>query len=182
MTNLYTDEELVQLYVQTRNNQYFNQLYVRHHRGLYAQCRQYFKDDPEAEDIVHDIFIRLLNRIDSFQGTAQFSTWLYSMTQNYCVDIFRRKRRLEVRASDYFQHQINQPLWEESNSTEGQSLRLTRALANLSDEERFLLVTKYEQEVSLIDLAITKCTTLGAVKMRLKRARARLRTEYLKTA
>lgn len=83
---IYTDEELVRLYVTTQRNEYFESLYSRYCDKVYRKCLSFSKDPARAEDYTHDVFLRLIMKIGSFREEAKFSTWLYSVTYNYCMD------------------------------------------------------------------------------------------------
>lgn len=72
-------------------------LYERHKPLVYSLCLRMTKNMSEAEDLTQEIFIALLNKVGSFRGDSQFSTWLYRFTMNYVLMYFRRAtRRTEV--------------------------------------------------------------------------------------
>ena len=69
----------------------FEQLYRRHFRRVYALCLRMLGDQTLAEDLTQDVFIQLFNKIGSFRGESQFTTWLHRMTVNQVLMHFRKR-------------------------------------------------------------------------------------------
>jgi RNA polymerase sigma-70 factor (ECF subfamily) len=67
-------------------------LYVRHNRRVYSLCLRMTGNVSEAEDLTQEVFVQLLQKIDSFRGDSQFTTWLYRVTVNQVLMHFRRRR------------------------------------------------------------------------------------------
>ncbi len=70
----------------------FEELYRRHFRRVYALCLRMLGNPTEAEDLTQETFIQLYNKIGSFRGDSQFTTWLHRMTVNQVLMHFRRKK------------------------------------------------------------------------------------------
>ena len=172
-----TDEELVNHYLVTRRNDYFEQLYQRYCDKVYQRCLSYTNDKMQADDLTQDIFLRLLNKLDTFKQQAKFSTWLYSITRNYCTDQIRdpKQRRLVALNSNWDFTDLDT---EDVRQQELVLSELQAALRQLSPVEQHLLQKKYQDDVSIQELANLFSLTESAVKMRLKRSRDRLRHQY----
>ncbi|MFU8890759.1 MAG: RNA polymerase sigma factor [Anaerosomatales bacterium] len=70
---------------------------VRTHSGpVYAHALRFFGDPQAAEDAAQEVFIKVYRSIATFDGTAAFSTWLYRVTRNVCLDMLRSGRRTPV--------------------------------------------------------------------------------------
>lgn len=178
----YTDEELVQLFVETQRNQYFEELYERYSDRVYRKCISLVKDQAKAEDFVHDIFLKLILKLGTYKENARFSTWLYSITYNYCMDQLRlNKKRKEV----YSDEEIDMPDDIDLNTLfedpEVETKRLGTALEILNTEEKSILLMKYQDELSIREIASIFKITESAAKMRLLRTREKLRARYLET-
>jgi RNA polymerase sigma factor (sigma-70 family) len=175
-----SDEELVRLYVETQRNTYFETLYERYCDKIYRKCLSFTKDPVRAEDLTHDIFLKLVVKLSSFREQAKFSTWLYSITYNYCTDQLRSQHlRREVHMDEGWERLdvgIDDGLAE---MAEMESQQLERALHQLSSDEQTMLLMKYQDDVSIRDIAAISGLTESAVKMRLKRSRDKLRKHYL---
>ncbi|GAB3943546.1 RNA polymerase sigma factor [Spirosoma harenae] len=179
----YSDEELVRFYVDTQRNIYFEKLYERYCDKVYRKCLSFTKDPVRAEDLTHDIFLKLVVKLGSFREQAKFSTWLYSITYNYCTDQIRSHNlhrevymdegweRLDIGAEDGL-----------AELAEMEAKQLERALRQLPPDEQTLLLMKYQDDISIRDIADINGLTESAVKMRLKRSRDKLRKHYLQGA
>lgn len=180
--NNFADEELVLLFMTTRENKHFTKLYQRYYHKILKRCLYYAAGNySEAEDLTHNIFIRMLEKLGTFRHEARFSTWLMSITVNYCLDHFRAKRKQIVTPQDLL------PMAEyisngDTDAVEFINYRLQLAISRLEDMERTLLLQKYQEGQSIRLLATQYDLTESAVKMRLKRAKERLRYSYLQVA
>lgn len=178
--NHYTDEQLVRLYVDTQRNTFFEALYERYADKVYRKCLSFVKDQAKAEDFTHDIFLKLIVRIGTFKETSKFSTWLFSITYNYCMDQLRLNKKM---AEDELTETVD--VAEESEDIEGIEMdakRLRQVLESISPEERTILLMKYQDDFSIKDIADTFGLTESAVKMRLKRTKEKLKKRYLESA
>lgn len=174
----FTDEELVSQYLETRQNDYFEQLYTRYCNKVHQKCLSFTKDDMQAEDLTQDIFIRLINKLDGYKKQAKFSTWLYSITHNYCADQIKAPRRRYEKGANENWEGLNIPVDDSAEREELEEQLIRLAMNRLSAEEQNLLRMKYQDEVSIKELAVYYSLTESAVKMRLKRSRDHLRTMY----
>ena len=173
-----SDEELVRLYVKTQRNPYFEALYTRYCDKVYRKCLSFTKNSERAEDFTHDIFIRVATRLGGFREQAKFSTWLYSVTYNFCMDQLRSPRQKEVYSDEPYE---GVGLYDDDDAevAEMEAQRLNKALDHLTSDERGLLMMKYQDDISIRDIAEAQKVTESAVKMRLMRAKEKLRKRYL---
>ncbi|WP_317166389.1 RNA polymerase sigma factor [Yeosuana marina] len=88
--NSITDEELVTLIVNNKSSQLFSVIYDRYSHVVYNKCISFVKDTNEAQDLTHDIFVKLFIKLKTFNHKSKFSTWLYSFTYNHCVNYVQR--------------------------------------------------------------------------------------------
>lgn len=185
MKHILSDEQLVQCFVDTQHPQFFDRLYKRYFPKVYRLCTTVAETSFEAEDMAQEIFLKVFTRIHTFNGRSQFSTWLHTLTRNYCID----RRRITLKNTQLLQEYMAQqaileaPLdsaWPYS-PTDDQFHYLAMALSHLSPDDQRLLNRKYEQLLTVAEIArLDKCT-LSAVKMRLLRARQRLHQAYQQT-
>lgn len=178
----FTDEELVKLFVETQENRYFEKLYERYSEKVYHKCLSFVKDSAKAEDLTHDIFLKLIFKLGTFKEDAKFSTWLYSITYNHCMDQLRsNKKRGEVLQEDPIEVPDDVDL---NNLFDGEDIEvknLKTALDQLTVEEKGVLFMKYMDDLSIRDIAGIFNVTESAIKMRLLRSREKLRKKYLET-
>jgi RNA polymerase sigma-70 factor (ECF subfamily) len=171
-----TDEELVRLYIETQRNAYFEELYDRYVDKVYRKCLSFVKNEAQAEDFTHDIFLRVVLKLGSFKEHAKFSTWLYSITYNYCMDQVRQaKRQAEVALDENFDLADD---GYDLELAEMQTQGLKKALQKIDPDERAILLMKYQDDFSIREISETFKITESAVKMRLMRTKEKLKKIY----
>lgn len=156
----------------------FNQLYERYVQKVYQKCLTMTGNTEEARDHTHDIFLKVLNKFGDFQQRSKPSTWLYSITHNYCIDAIKQRKRHRTEPLQENLYEKAAPCLSPSDDDYAYQLKLVNQLPR---EELLLLKLKYEQGLSIKELSqqfgIKEC----ALKMRLKRSRDRLKTVYERT-
>jgi RNA polymerase sigma factor (sigma-70 family) len=178
--SLLDDDELVSSYLQTQNVSYFNLLYERYSGKVYAKCFSMLKDDMEAEDAMQDIFMKILTKISSFGGKSKFSTWLYSITYNFCIDKIRLAKRditQEVDDINRYGENISDDI-EDAMLLEIEVSRLKEVLDKISTDERAVLLMKYQDDMSIKDMCDVLNKSESAMKMQLKRAKEKCMKVY----
>jgi RNA polymerase sigma-70 factor (ECF subfamily) len=176
----YTDEQLVRLYIESQKNIYFEALYERYVDKVYRKCLSFVKDKARAEDYSHDIFLKIIVRLGSFKETSKFSTWLFSITYNYCMDQIRiEKKMAESDLDDEMEIAADEP--EDMDQMNYEAKQLKKALESISPDERSILLMKYQDDFSIKEIADTFNLTESAVKMRLKRTKEKLKKFYFES-
>src|SRR6056297_3201613 len=172
-----TDEDLVKQIVSDRDTMLFGVLYDRYAKLVYNKCYGFARSQKEAEDLTQDVFLMLFVKLASFKGKSKFSTWLYSFTYNFCVNYVNRDkgRKISDKASniDDSEYKLSVEVTDES-LLDLQVEKLKQALELIAPEEKTLLLLKYQDGVSIKELASIMELGSSAVKMRLKRAKARV--------
>ncbi|MVM35652.1 sigma-70 family RNA polymerase sigma factor [Spirosoma sp. HMF4905] len=149
----------------------FDILYQRYMNKVYQQCFRMVKDVDKAQDYTQDIFIKAFHSFNSFQNRSSFSTWLYSITHNYCADQLRLGKRLAL-TSDQEIGLVSPKIEEVDTQLQEERIQVVyRAMGTLSAENQTLLRLKYEAGMSMNELAILYNLTPSTIKMRLKRSR-----------
>ncbi|GAB3752197.1 RNA polymerase sigma factor [Spirosoma pomorum] len=167
------DEQLVTLYQETSNEGCFEELYARYVGKVYQQCLAITKDSEAAQDYTQDIFIKVFSKLGTFQQRSKFSTWLYSISRFYCYDRLQIDKRLPTQSLDDELPERFADL-DQDDSKEEKLSNLERLLAGIPTQEVELLRLKYEQNMSIKELAQLYHLTESNVKMRLKRTRDKL--------
>jgi RNA polymerase sigma factor (sigma-70 family) len=173
------DNELVRLFVQTQRPVYFEQLYRRHYAAVLRTCRTYALHSAEAYDLTQDAFVRAWHGIQSFTYQASFQTWLLTVARNGCIDYLRRQKARDIIFCDtnrYADTSAFDPTADDDLL--GRTNRLNKAMALLTDTDQYLFRQHYLDKVPLRELAHQHKISEGAVKMRLLRARTRLRAAF----
>lgn len=180
-----SDEELVQLIVETNDSALFGILYDRYGKKIYNKCYSFVKDKDETQDLTQDIFLKLFMQLHKYQGRAKFSTWLYSFTYNFLVNYKKRdaSKKLGERWENLNKNEKHLTQVEDVEEEDFFELKvsgLEKAIDIIEPADKALLLLKYQDDVSVKDLQTLLHINESAVKMRLKRARIKLISVYQK--
>jgi RNA polymerase sigma-70 factor (ECF subfamily) len=169
-----TDEELVRLFLESKDNRHFQKLYERYAVKVYQKCVTLTRDATRAEDIMHDVFLKLIHKMGTFKTGSKFSTWLFTITHNHCMDLARVSKRKIVL--------VHEPTPDPGDKAEVYLQGLFEEEVNLATlkEALDLVYLRYLDDRSIRDIAGIFRTTESAVKMRLLRSRRKLRKWYHK--
>lgn len=174
-----TDEELVKLFLESQDNRYFEKLYERYSLKVYQKCLSLIKDASKAEDLTHDVFLKLIFKMDTFKEDAKFSTWLFSITYNHCMDLLRSNKKRVVTVFEETADLVDDyDILTVFEADEVNMQSLKHALDQLTLDDKALLFMKYMDDLSIRDIAKTFKLTESAVKMRLMRSREKLKRKY----
>lgn len=175
-----TDEELVEKIVNTKNDILFGILYERYSHLVYNKCYGFTKTRVEAEDLTQDVFVKLFQKLSSFQGKAKFSTWLYAFTYNMCVDYINKHvlKKVSTNDIDVEDYSLLQIEVADSSLFLLKEKTLKKALEVIAPEDKMILLLKYQDDFSIKHIMTVLEISQSAVKMRLKRAKARLIEAY----
>lgn len=151
------------------------------------QLLRYPLSDEDRQDVLQATLVQIIRRIGSFRGDSSFSTWLFRVTANEALMLMRSQRRHRARLIEGLDLEDlgRLPSANEAASTERaddsalqneRDERVRRALAELPTEYRDVVSLHYNQDLGLQEIADRLGSTESAVRSRLHRARARLRS------
>jgi len=175
-----SDEEAIEAYLATQNVNYFNILYDRYSKKVFGKCYSLLKREAKAEDAAQEIFVKVLLNLSKFSGKSKFSTWLYSITYNFCIDAIRKnKKDLGVLVDDIgrYGEEIEDEI-EDSEIIETNVLRLKKVLNILPSGDKAILLMKYQDEFSIKEICEILDKSESAVKMKIKRAKEKFKRTY----
>ena len=153
-------------------------LFERHHQRLHAFFVRLTGNRPAAEDLVQEVFVRLLKYRHTFKGGA-FTPWMFRLARNAAADHFGRRRPETPLPEEGFEPRAREPLASETVERAEEEARLRVALDRLPPEKRELLLLARFELLPYDDIARLHDTTVGAVKVRVHRALKDLRQAYL---
>lgn len=179
----HSDHELVELALSTEDSVYYGELYDRYAHKVYGKCILMIRDLNYAHDLTHDIIVKAFLKLRKFQGRSKFSTWLFQICYTHCIDHIRRSGRLQFdeleEASMELQVRANHEVEIQSYYLYDLKLDVLEDVINeLPPDERELILMKYQDKLSIVDLARRFETSSSAMKMRLKRCRDRMKHRY----
>lgn len=169
-----TDEEVIQLIQKENNTDYFEILYKRYYKKVVDKCFSFVHNIDLAQELAEEIFLKTFEKLQSFKQKSSFSSWLYSITYNHCIDYLRKKKKLHYpnwNKENEIPEIIDQPdeMIQEINYE-----NLLVILEQIHPEEKALLLMKYQDNLSIKQIGSALRISEDATKMRLKRARTRV--------
>ena len=162
----------------------FTALMSGHERRMYAICLRICQNAEDAQDCLQDAMLRVYRSLDRFKGESAFSTWLYRVTTNTCLDALRRQKARPGTSLDALLETGWSPM-EEGDTPEERAVRremgaaLREMIAELPEDLRVAVVLRDVEGLSYEELAQTLNVNVGTVKSRISRARERLRAKIL---
>ena len=153
---------------------------------LYQICYRMLGNKQEAEDIAQEAFVRAYINLHSYDQKRKFSTWLYRIATNLCIDRIRKKKPdyyldAEVAGTDgldmYSQIAADEKLPEDVVAQMELQDRIQYEISRLPDKFRSVIVLKYIEELSLQEISDILDMPLGTVKTRIHRGREALRKQ-----
>jgi RNA polymerase sigma-70 factor (ECF subfamily) len=146
-------------------------LFETHQRRVYSIALNFFGGDCEAaKDATQQVFLKLVTRLDQFQGRAEFTTWLYRITVNTCVDEQRKQKRF-LPLSDLFGMKEPRTRKTQEEKTERREIadEVQRTIATLKPKLRLPILLKYVEGLSYEEIATVLECSPGTVASRLNR-------------
>jgi RNA polymerase sigma-70 factor (ECF subfamily) len=151
------------------------------------QLLRYPLSDEDRQDVLQSTLVQVVRRIGSFRGDSSLSTWLFRVTANEALMLMRSQRRHRARLVEGLDLEdlASLPAANDASANERadnsavqneRDERVRRALAELPSEYRDVVALHYHQDLGLQEIASRLGSTESAVRSRLHRARARLRS------
>ncbi|MCI0707436.1 MAG: RNA polymerase sigma factor [Ignavibacteriae bacterium] len=155
-------------------------LFERYHEKLYGFFVRHTGKKEISEDLVQEVFFRVLKYRHTFRGEAPFTVWMYQLARNASADYFRKWKN-ESPMTEYTEEQQSDDLLPHEQVQEQEEHRLLKlALLKLSDEKREVLVMSRFQELKYEEIGKILDCPVGTVKARVHYALRDLRDEYMK--
>ncbi len=180
------DNEMERIHqCQQGNLQAFEEIVELYEKKIYNLAYRMMGNHEDANDMTQEAFIRAYQALDTFRGDARFSTWLYRIATNVCLDELRKKSRRRTESLDQpiytddgavsreipdwstnpdealSKHQIQEMVW--------------KGIQMLPDDQKNVLILRDIQGHSYEEIADITQVSLGTVKSRLNRARLALK-------
>ncbi|RWY52424.1 RNA polymerase sigma factor [Mucilaginibacter gilvus] len=178
MQNKLSDIELIEQTLAGNQSAYAD-LVKRHQRFVFTLAMRFAKGREDAEEIAQDCFIKAYRSLSSFQQQSKFSTWLYSIVYTTAMT-FLRKKRIDTSSIDddesYIQIEHKPSAYDINNiENKSRSFYLNQAIAQLLPDDATIITLFYKGEQSLEEIAQALGMEANTVKVKLFRARQRLK-------
>jgi RNA polymerase sigma-70 factor (ECF subfamily) len=165
------DQDLMRI-VQSGDYSPASEIYDRYSGRIYNFAFRFLKNSEAAEDATQEVFVKMMKHANQFHGDAKLSTWLFSITANWCRDYLRKADNKSKESEDVL---ISLPapseLAPDRNLERRESeRRVQRALQSLTAEQREAILLSRYQGLSYAEIAQIAGCSEGAVKTRVFRA------------
>ena len=164
----------------------FERLVARYQNKIMGYATRMLSNREEAEDVTQEVFIKAYRSMDSFRGESSFSTWIYRIATNLCIDRLRKKKRSPQQAYSLDEpmdkdeekggREIPDTSTEPTRAVEKEELRqrVREMVAEMPEKLRAVLIMCDMQGMPYEDIAKVLNVPVGTVKSRLFHARADL--------
>jgi RNA polymerase sigma-70 factor (ECF subfamily) len=164
----------------------FQELVIRHQRRAYAVALGMLHDPDDARDICQEAFLKVHKSLGTFEGDAQFFTWLYRIVVNLVIDHLRKKRGQHLEFDDAQAHDDpdeggiapHRTGFDPARALSDKELRaqILGALDKLTPAHRAVLVMREVEGLSYQEMADTMKCSIGTIMSRLFHARKKMQT------
>lgn len=183
MSTTPTDNEIISL-VLSGQHQHFADLVNRYQNFVFTITLRYTDSREDAEEISQDIFIKAYKSLADFRGASKFSTWLYTIVTTTCIT-FLRKKKIQTHSLD------NEKVFEVADSVDSgmranqveqksRANMVNEAIKMLNPDDAKMITLFYKGEQSLEEISQILGIEPNAAKVRLHRARQRLKEKMEK--
>lgn len=164
----------------------FRELVERHKLSVLNLCLRFTNNKEDAEDLAQDVFIRIFQAAPGYEVKAAFTTWLYRITVNHCLNYQRRKKILHFFSLDHSKNSYHQSQGRVADfaakerpdadfeKKEIQKI-VQQAIKSLPENQKTALILYRYHDLSYKEIAEVLDTTVSAVESRLHRAKENLR-------
>lgn len=154
----------------------------RYQSPIHGLMSRMCRNPEDANDLTQEAFVMAYEKLEKFKVGARFFPWLYTLSLNIARDHLRRQGYVEIPASalhDGFMENIHDETSNDTLIEKMDSERLVAAMDTLGLETREVLILRYQEGLSLQDIADSLKISVSAVKMRISRGLERLRAMFV---
>jgi RNA polymerase sigma factor (sigma-70 family) len=176
-----TDEQLIQ-WVADGDSSCLATLFERHHRAIYKFVLQITQHRAQSEDLVQDVFLKILKKAKSFRGDGSFKAWMFNIARNIALDHLRKNKRQN---NESINDEVMEQYLADNRSAEqaaagSQSMQLVmQALAKLpAAAQEVIWLGRFEFD-NYEDLGQALACNAGTARVRMHRAMALLNSTYI---
>lgn len=153
----------------------FHRLYEKYHQDVFAFLIYMTRERALAEDLMHEVYVRVLRAYKGFKGDSTEKTWLFSIAKNVAIDHFRKQSTRRKHQADYFDWDKSElvsknPLPSDFLVQNEQMKELLQALETCTVDQKLVIHMRYLQDLSIIETAEILDWTESKVKTTQHRA------------
>jgi len=166
----------------------YERLLEKYRRPVYGIVRRMVRDEEDARDLAQEAFIRAFKNLKQFDPERRFSSWLFRIANNLCIDHYRRRKLNTVpmvrspdgETEETWELPDDAPSPAETFSDRERSRRLLAAVESLPPTYRSVILLRHQQGLAYEEIAETLDVPLGTVKARIHRAHRLLKEKLVR--
>jgi RNA polymerase sigma-70 factor, ECF subfamily len=149
---------------------------VRRHQSMVYSIALHFLRDPEgAEEVAQDVFLQLHEHLDSLESPQHVTFWLRKIASHRCIDYARRRKSWQVTLDT-----LPEPHAEHAHRDPLLARRLTQLVASLPEKARLVVILRYQEDMTPLEIADVLEMPVATVKSHLQRSLALLREKAVR--
>ncbi len=149
-------------------------------KSVYNIALNFFAEKDVASDVTQEIFIKLYHNLDKYREEKSFTSWVFAISRNHCIDYWRKNRKYRENSQELDENiGSGQPTPEETMAKESEIAELRKKIARLEPDLRLILIMRDINDMSYQEIAERFSIPEGTVKSRINRARLKLAEAYL---
>lgn len=162
----------------------FHRLYETYHQDVFQFLIYLVKDRQQAEDLMHEVYVRVFKSFSRFEGKSTEKTWLFSIAKNVAIDFFRKNAVRKKHVYESFDWETQQLTSasaspEEMTELNDEMRQVLVALDQCTGDQKMVIIMRYFQELSITETAEVLKWTEGKVKTTQHRAIKAIREHLL---
>ena len=159
----------------------WNQMINSYSKSVYNIALNFFSERDIAQDVTQEIFIKIYHNLDKFREDRNFSSWVFTLSRNYCIDYWRKNKKYFLQTQELNEKiSVTKPTPEENSINESEIEKLRKKIAQLEPELRLILILRDIQDLSYQEIAKNFSIPEGTVKSRINRARLKLAEAFIR--
>jgi len=179
-----SEDTKLMLDVKNGDQEAFRELVEKHKLSVLNLCLRFTGNKDEADDLAQDVFMRVYQAAPRYEAKASFTTWLYRITLNLCLNFQRRKKlltffSLDQNSNNQYNKSTEIPITSDQPDTNFEKQEKQRiiqeAINSLPENQKTVVILYRYQQLSYQEIASVLETSVSAVESRLFRARHNLK-------
>ena len=147
------------------NQHAFNMLAYKWQKPLYNFCLRYIGDTDSAKDIVQMVLLKIYQRLRTLDDYSKFSSWIYSITRNCCLDEIKRKKHDSIEAHEL--EIVDTKNYENEITKNDTADALKSALKKIPEDQREVIILKTYHDLKFVEIAEILDISINTVKSRM---------------
>lgn len=165
----------------------FGELLDKYKASVYSICCRMVRNRTDAEDLAQEVFIRTFSVLDRYDPSYPFSSWLFRITSNLCIDFLRREKGSMISldqpvegSEGDMQRQLPSNVVKPDREMETREMMaaLEEAISILPEHYRIIVILRHQEQMSYEEIAEDLGIPLGTVKARIHRARNMIKSYF----